>query len=253
MLVILHACFRLLGFMNIIQITDLHIASLGGLANEIDTRSNFERILNRVAQEESPDHIVISGDICFKDPDITVYNYIKSLLDKIDHNYHIISGNHDNSSMISVIFGKSKVEEYYYKSDGIIFLDTGKGFMSETQWLWFEKVLETADLREIIIFMHHPPILAMVPHMDQKYTFMEIERFQKLTSRYNELEFFIFSGHYHVERSLKLRNMNVYITPSCFIQISDKDVEFKADHYYPAYRRIVFDKETFMTTVRYLF
>ncbi len=238
--------------MVIIQITDLHIAALGTKANVVDTLSNFNQILERVVADEQADLIVISGDICYQDPVEDVYHHVKSMLDSQPFDYKVIGGNHDDSKLISKIFTGEECAEYYYDYKEIIFLDTVLGSMSVKQWQWLEEKLDNHQGTKVYIFMHHPPRKSMVPHIDDRYAFTQIDEFNDLLDKYSHLSFYIFTGHYHVERSIQYKNCNLFITPSCFLQIADTSPEFIVDHYVPAYRRIVLDDDLFLSTVKYL-
>lgn len=240
---------------KIIQITDLHIESIDGLANGIDTCRNFDMVLEEVILER-PDFIVLTGDLCFKEPKAETYKWVKQKMDAIEIPYFVISGNHDHSETLASVFHFpfSGTEVYYDEDWGemkMLFLDTAVSKMSEKQWSWFEKQLDTST-ENLLIFMHHPPVQAGVPHMDMHYSFLEMERFSRVCKNYGK-PLSIFCGHYHVDRYINKENLNVFITPSCFIQISDQYEHFQADHYIPAYRRIETDGNGLRTTLRYLF
>lgn len=239
--------------MNIIQITDLHIGSLTDTTNEVDTMNNFKMVLESIMTSEKPDLVVLTGDLCFKDPAVDVYQYVIQKLEETGYNYKIISGNHDNTSMHSGLWTGKISEELYYSDSGMVFLDTAPGSMSDLQWAWLENECLQSDSSVITIFMHHPPAHGLVPHMDLKYAFTQISEFEQLLAKFPEKRFDVFCGHYHVERSLIRQNLHVFITPSCFVQISDETEAFKPDHYIPAYRRIIYDDwGNLTTTVRYL-
>ena len=48
----------------------------------------------------------------------------------------------------------------------------------------------------------------------------------------------IFCGHYHVEKTLNIRNLTVHITPSTYFQIDWRHEGFKVDHLRIALREI---------------
>ena len=48
----------------------------------------------------------------------------------------------------------------------------------------------------------------------------------------------IFTGHYHVEKAIRKKNILVHITPSCFFQIDMNSEAFRIDHYRIAFRLI---------------
>ncbi len=240
--------------MTIIQITDLHLPGIGEKVDFTDTQRNFLAVIDQIKKTEHVDMLVISGDLCYANPTQSVYDYVFSVLEETGYNFRIISGNHDSSIMYSQkIIGKA-VAEMYYESDQVLFLDTAPGTMSDQQWLWLENILYDWQNDHVTIFMHHPPILASMPHLDNNYPFKEIDRFKELLSKFSKIRFDVFTGHYHVERSIVYRNCHLFITPSCFVQIADDTAEFKIDHTIPAYRRIKYDDEgNLTTTLRYLF
>ncbi len=242
--------------MRIIQITDLHIYSKDELINGVDTRNNFIKILKKVSGIPH-DMVVITGDLSFFDADIEVYQWIKNQLNIFDiKNYHIIGGNHDDAKTLAKSFNLEKDlhddELYYFIEPNFIFLDTIKGFCSEEQMKWFEKkILEIKD-RNPIVFMHHPPFKSGVPHMDNKYAFEQPDQFSDICNLTKQ-DTYVFCGHYHNEISLLKNNINMFITPSTYLQIYMFKEDFEVDHRIPAFRIIDIDEKQIKTTVRYVY
>ena len=103
--------------MRIIQITDLHIGEIYEDTFGVDVRKNFVTILEK-AQQSAPDHIVITGDLCFQSGDMEIYNWIHDRLESIQIPYSIIAGNHDDSKMLADVFGLRHLmegEDLFYK------------------------------------------------------------------------------------------------------------------------------------------
>ena len=242
--------------MKIIQLTDLHVDLEGENTFGIDIRSNFIDLLQEVVRL-SPDHLVISGDLCLKDGVESIYQWIKSQLEILDIPYDIIPGNHDDIKILSEVFGIQHLvndeELYFAKKLGkthCLFLDSSKGFHSDRQLKWLRRQLQQAD-DELVIFMHHPPMEAGVPFMDIKYPLQDMEAIQAILFDHPH-RIAVFCGHYHVEKSLQLRNVNVFITPSSFFQIDQESADFKVDHHSIALRRIEVVGLQLQTSVRYL-
>ena len=248
--------------MNLLKIclfTDVHLPVEGEKAMDVDTYLNFNKVLSEISKE-NPDHIILAGDVCFRDSILETYSWVKQRLDNLKIPYHVVVGNHDDSNDLHQIihpdipFNTISNELYYVKyinQKAFIFLDTGRRVMSEEQWQWLESQLEKGHG---MIVMHHPPHYASVPHMDHQYAFQQIDRFMNLVHSQNH-EINIFTGHYHVERTIRNKNVTIWITPSCFVQIDDRYEEFRADHHYPCYRNILIDDENghIITTVKYLY
>ena len=108
--------------------------------------------------------------------------------------------------------------------------------MSKRQLKWLKYELETLE-KAVIIFMHHPPVLSGVPFMDNKHFLKNYTDFQRIAFQY-PYPIHIFCGHYHVEKTVSIQNLHVYITPSTFYQIDWREAEFKVDHYRIAFREI---------------
>jgi len=65
--------------MKIVQFTDPHIGGVDQDTHNVDTRSNFIRTLEAIRNEKA-DSVVLTGDLCFKEPRREVYEWIKEKL-----------------------------------------------------------------------------------------------------------------------------------------------------------------------------
>lgn len=242
--------------MRIIQITDLHIGQEGEDTFGIDVRQNLLNILELV-KEMQPDHLIVSGDLCFQDPAESIYEWVKEQLDAVAIPYDLLSGNHDHPGMMAAVFGKEELlkngELYFSRQLGnqpLLCLDTTTGVVSDTQLSWLEERLsEQTD--DSLLFMHHPPMLSRVPHMDRKYALHNREELQKVLFEF-DFTIHVFSGHYHVDKTVFLKNILLYITPACFFQIDQHKEEFQVDHHRPGLREIVLEDRKILTTVKYV-
>jgi len=242
--------------MRIVQLTDLHIAKIGEKTIlDIDVWGKFQRVLAK-AKKMRPDLLVVSGDLCYQSGEKNIYQWVKNELDQSDIQYLVIAGNHDDSALMATIFGlplQEKTEECYYAKDfesgKILFLDSAKATFSERQWKWLEG--ELAIDVPILIFIHHPPVLAQAPFMDENYSFKEMERFaEALTQNSNIIP--VFCGHYHTERFVQSKHFNVFITPSTMAQIDAENPEYALEHLTPGFRVIDWGGEHVNTFIEYL-
>lgn len=237
--------------MRILQITDIHINKLFELTNQVNVIENFSAILES-GMEYRPDLVVLTGDLGHNDLQINVYQWIKEQLQSRGVPYRVIGGNHDDASMMADVFGDVQGTKLYFtdrvENFKFLFLDTIDGKVDDEQLEWLKE-----EIKEDItaIFMHYPPFLSGIPHMDTKYAMQQRTYFLDVLLGVNQ-RFRIFTGHYHTERVIEYENVSVYITPSTFVQISDKTLEFTPDHFKPAYRMLDWDDGTFKTWVRYL-
>ncbi|MDX1940283.1 MAG: metallophosphoesterase, partial [Saprospiraceae bacterium] len=104
--------------MRIIQITDPHLGEVGEDTFEVDVRANFQNVLE-AALRLHPDHLVLTGDLCFRHENADVYAWVKNLLDQLFLPYDLTSGNHDDSVQMAKSFGLLEylhgVEFYFLK------------------------------------------------------------------------------------------------------------------------------------------
>ncbi len=242
--------------MKIIQITDLHVGKEGEETHGVDVRQNFLDILEAV-KSERPDYLVISGDLCYLEGEEEVYNWIRKQLDDLDFPYFLLPGNHDDSKRLAEAFDLEndlKDNQLFYKkslgNQTCLFLDTSTYYLPDRQLDWLEKELSTLN-GDLVIFIHHPPLNANVPFMDNKHALKNMEAVQNLLFKYPHT-IQLFCGHYHVDKVICQKNLNVYITPATYFQIDWRVPEFKVDHYKIGFREIEIQNGSLITAVRYL-
>ena len=242
--------------MRIVQITDLHVGQPGEDTQGVDVRANFLKIKDAI-KELQPDHLVLSGDLCFSYGEREVYDWIRDHLNQLDIPYDLISGNHDDPVLMAEAFGiveLLKNKELYFSRTIhgrlFLFLDTTTGIVSKAQLDWLSKKMAELD-EPLVIFMHHPPIFADVPFMDGKHALRNQEDIQEVLFDFPH-EITVFTGHYHVEKTIRKRNVVVHITPSCFFQIDQRSKEFKVDHHRIGLREIRLMDGVILNTVKYL-
>lgn len=242
--------------LTIAQISDIHIPKNGDKPFDVDVRENFKKQIEGL-KDETFDILVVSGDLCHKEGNASIYKWVKKQLDSLSKPYYIIPGNHDNPANLAKIFDfedELEDEELFYikeyKGIKLIFLDSGKGWMKSRQMDWLKNILpEKAE--EVYIFMHHPPIISEVPHMDNQFAFENMDDFQEIIFN-TQAPVEIFTGHYHIEKVLRKKNMTVYITPSPFFNLDDRSEDFKIEHHRIGWRKIVLYPDQVLTSIRYI-
>lgn len=230
--------------MRIFQITDLHIGRAEERPFEVNVRDNFLQILDEMSQH-SYDLLVISGDLCLEDGDADIYHWIKAQLQERQLNYLIIPGNHDDSELMVNCFGlpdQLKDNFFFYleaPNPPVLFLNSGPGTVSTPQVKSLEQHLALIDA-PACLFMHHPPLPMGVPYMDNNHAIKAADPMLEVLSAHPH-PITIFTGHYHVEKSLRWKNLDIHITPSCFFQINWREQDFSVDHHRCAFRWIEWD------------
>ncbi|MFK7904646.1 MAG: metallophosphoesterase [Chitinophagales bacterium] len=246
---------------TIAQITDIHIGMQGEDTNGIDVRANFLCVLKEVEQA-GVDYIVVSGDLCFDIGIREIYEWVKSALDAVGIPYFVIPGNHDNPSMLALVFGLEHLlqkEELFYQREieevgKLLFLDSTTGIVSAQQLTFLKESCQDPAIPNLL-FVHHPPSLADITHMDNNYALKNIGEVQAAIGECASKPHAIFCGHYHCGRTIVLPKLhtNVFITPSsAFFQLNPDAVGFEIKSERSAWRKIVWDGESVKTSVCYV-
>lgn len=246
---------------TIAQITDIHIGKVGESPNGMDVRSNFLKVLEEV-RKSNVDYLVVSGDLCYDVGEIAIYQWIKVQLEGLEVPYFVIAGNHDDSRMMAEIFDLRQHlhhgELFYDFNIGgggkLIFLDSSVGIVSEQQLDFMKQVCENSSI-PCLLFVHHPPTLANVPHMDRNYALQNIENVQDAIEACVVSPQAIFCGHYHCGRSIQLPNLatTVFIAPSsAFFQINPDVDYFEVGSRCPAWRKIAWDGKRIIEDIKWV-
>ncbi len=243
--------------MRIVLITDLHTSREGNYPFDIDVRKNLQRVLSEV-KAIRPDLLVVTGDLSMKEGDLEIYRWQKLLFDNVEAPYLLLAGNHDDQQMMHQVFEGLDLRptgEIYgartYASNTLLYLDSARGLLSKEQKRWLGKQIMKHNGQYLVIFMHHPPHLLSVPHMDNAYALQDREEVMQILFQAG-LPVHVFCGHYHGERTLAAANVTIYLTPSLFFQIDPSVEEFAIEHHDIAYRIIDLQPDHILTSLQYL-
>ena len=166
----------------IAQISDLHIKPPGILAyGKVDTAKALERCVAALnAFVPTLDFVVISGDLA-DTPNTEEYDYLKRLLAPLKLPFAGIPGNHDSRELMRAAFPDAapafssgalnrKIE---IGELDLLLLDSsvsGKphGLLEPPTLHWLEQMLSSSASRPALLFLHHPPFIAGIWHMDRQ-------------------------------------------------------------------------------------
>ncbi len=243
---------------RVAQITDIHIAEDGVDTRGADVRENLARVLDAV-RALRVDELVVSGDLCYRDPAPSIYAWLRPTLDALGTPYVVMPGNHDDTAMLLAAFGTPCSGEraapgargrafFTRESHGRteIFLDTSTCVLPDDQLAHLEEGLARSD--RPIVWMHHPPLLAGVQYMDANYPLANHERvLGVLQAAAKPVDVFV--GHYHVERTVRAGDVTVHLTPSTYFAIRPEPKEFAVEHTRPGFRLVEHDARTLFTRV----
>ena len=193
----------------IAQISDLHIKPPGSLAyGRVDTARALERCvaaLNEFAPK--PDFVVISGDLA-DTPTTEEYDYLKRLLTPLKLPFAGIPGNHDSRELMRAAFPRA---DYAFPSGpldqkievgglDLVLMDSsvpGKphGELDAPTLRWLDDTLASPSDRPALLFLHHPPFVAGIWHMDQQ-NLLNSGELAPIVRRHQRVQL-IATGHVH--------------------------------------------------------
>lgn len=193
----------------IAQISDLHIKRPGALAyGRVDTAKALERCVAALNEFiPAPDFVVISGDLA-DTPAAEEYEHLRGLLAPLKLPFAAIPGNHDSREMMRAAFPTSK----YARSSGplnrridiggldLLLLDSsvaGKphGQLDPPTLEWLDATLASSPEKPALLFLHHPPFMAGIWHMDRQ-NLLNADALAQIVRRHARVRL-IATGHVH--------------------------------------------------------
>ncbi|CAM3798039.1 phosphodiesterase [Bordetella tumulicola] len=197
--------------MLIAQITDLHIRMPGQKAYRVVETDQYLppaiETLNRL--DPAPALVVISGDLTdFGRP--KEYAHLKRMLESLRMPYLLMPGNHDARDALVATFPE---HSYLQGADGfvqyaieehplrLLMLDTvvptqSHGELCEKRLGWLRQRLAEQPGRPTAIFMHHPPFITGIAHMDDIGLLSGAPELEKIVAAHPNVER-ILCGHLH--------------------------------------------------------
>jgi 3',5'-cyclic-AMP phosphodiesterase len=168
--------------LRIAQISDLHIKPPGALAyGRVDTAKALERCIAALnAFEPEPDFVVISGDLA-DTPNPEEYEHLKRLLAPLRWPFAGIPGNHDSRELMRAAFPSARYafasgalnQKIEVGSLDLLLLDSSvpgkpQGLLEAPTLQWLDAALASSADRPAVLFLHHPPFIAGIWHMDRQ-------------------------------------------------------------------------------------
>ena len=173
------------------------------------------------------DFLLLPGDLT-QDGEKVNHQWLQSRLSKLPYPVYVIPGNHD----VPILHGNEQIIAYedfpnYYQSCGyqdstsldytceiapnlqLIALNSNQfdsrgkqgGYLTESQFVWLEKILATFSEQMILVMIHHN-VIEHLPNQSEhilgkRYMLDNASRLITLLRRYQVR--FIFTGHLHVQ------------------------------------------------------
>ncbi len=166
----------------IAQISDLHIKSPGTLAyGRVDTAAALVRCIAELnGLDPQPALVVASGDLA-DTPTPAEYQHLRDLLAALKIPLAVIPGNHDARALVRAAFP----HQPYAQGSGALNLalavgpldivlidssvpDAPHGLLDGDTLRWLDATLAASATRPALIFLHHPPFVTGIGHMDRQ-------------------------------------------------------------------------------------
>jgi 3',5'-cyclic-AMP phosphodiesterase len=166
----------------IAQITDLHIKPPGELAYcKVDTAAALTSLIAHLKNlRPRPAVVVATGDLV-DGPSEAAYAHLDRLLAPLDLPLAVIPGNHDNRDLVRRVF----CGQQYAQPSGpanlllglqaldLFLLDSSvpgqpQGHLDGATLSWLDVSLAASADRPALVFLHHPPFVTGIVHMDRQ-------------------------------------------------------------------------------------
>ena len=208
------------------QISDLHIKRPGELAYcKVDTAAALSRCvaqLNRLVP--LPDLVVISGDLA-DTPTQQEYNHLKHLLAPLQIPFVAIPGNHDERiSFRAALSGQPYAQlsgalniEVPLRELDIVLMDSSvpgasHGELDSNTLTWLDTTLSASASRPALLFLHHPPFITGIGHMDVQ-NLRNHNDLAAVVGRHRRVRF-IAAGHVHRATATMFAGVPATICPA---------------------------------------
>jgi len=166
----------------IAQISDLHIKPAGQLAyGRVDTAKALERCVAALNEfRPVPDFVVVSGDLV-DTPLTEEYDDLARLLAPLKLPFAAVPGNHDSRELMRAAFPKAAYgspsgalnQKVEVGGLDLLLLDSSvprkpHGTLDAPTLQWLDATLAASAERPALLFLHHPPFVAGIWHMDRQ-------------------------------------------------------------------------------------
>lgn len=212
--------------MIIAQLTDCHIKAAGRLAyGRVDTAAHLaDAVAHLNGLSPRPDVTLVTGDIC----DFGLaeeYEQAAQLLDRLEMPWFVIPGNHDRPDAFRHGFRAHRylpaegflqyaIEDYPVRMIGLDTTVEGQagGAVCEARRRWLSDRLSEELSKPTLVFMHHPPIVTGIRHMDVQNCAGGAQ-LGALLAAHSQVQL-VLCGHVHRDISTLWHGTQVSIAPS---------------------------------------
>ncbi len=233
--------------LDIIQITDLHIAQPPRKLPDsaLTTEDSLETVLQAIARDEDPAFMLCTGDLA-NHPDPIAYQRIHEIFGADGCPVYCLPGNHDDPAMAQQAAKAQPSRLRWNKviTTGnwvIIMLDShveGRidGRLAATELAFLDQALTAHPDHHALICLHHHPEPMQSRWLDN-HILQNAAEFYMVADKHPQLRAVLW-GHVHQSWSGQRGQVQLLSTPSTCFQFLPRNDEFAFDTLPPAYRRI---------------
>lgn len=189
-------------------LTDIHIT-----AGDSIPYNDLARSVNQINDTPGIEFVIVSGDIT-NIGDRKSMEVVKSLLDRLNVEYHIIPGNHETKWSESGVTDFARVfgsERFKFEHDGILFMGVNSGpiirmadgHVAPQDIDWIKTELDKAGKEKPVIFITHYPL--QPGDVDNWYDVTDAIRPYNIR--------LVMGGHYHKYMQLEYDGIPRYSVP----------------------------------------
>lgn len=215
------------------QLTDPHIKAGRALAySRVDTAKAFETAVAHV-NGLSPKvvAVIVTGDLT-DTGSLGEFSEVRPILDELASPYYVIPGNHDDPQNMKTAFADHAyldgtgafvqyvIDDYPLRLVGLDSTVPGAphGELCAERLAWLDAQLAAAPERDTLIFVHHPPFLTGIDHMDVQNLASADALFAVLT-RHTQVRH-VACGHIHRAVDTVIGGIGVSIGPNAAHAVS---------------------------------
>ena len=197
---------------KIIQITDTHIRPPGERVLGLDPAERLRAVVRSINENHGDAaHCIVTGDLTDRG-EVAAYGLLRDSLVELRVPYRLLLGNHDSRAVFRDVFPEVETDDHGFVQGTLdvgetacMLLDTldeqrpAVGLLCRQRLSWLDSQLEAAAGRQVIVFLHHPPLSIGLPWFEE----MLLENgaaLMDLLRRHGTVAHIVF-GHVHVNAS----------------------------------------------------
>lgn len=233
---------------RIVQMTDPHLfADPSKTLMGLQTQFSFERVLEKVNQEQTDiDVVLLTGDIA-QDGSVDAYQRVKDYFLAKPYNTHWLPGNHDNVDNMVEVAKNSSLESKVVDVGAwrILLLNSAVknkvlGNFSQEELQWLKEQLADSNKPTLITFHHHP--IKMNSDWIDTQMIQNADEFLSIVHQHKQVKCLLW-GHVHQESRQTIKGVEYISTPSSCFQFTPKQTDYEVDKLAPGYRWLTLNED----------